>query len=325
MIKLRTDLALEARDMYSKNKPKDEMSGVKSKTENIDDILITTVEILNEDASEKLQKPIGKYITLESKKIKDSDPETSKKLSYIISDNIKKILSVDKEKSVLIVGLGNWNITPDALGPKVISEIMVTKHLKEYMPEHIDNSLRSVSAFSPGVLGITGIETSDIIKGIAEKSSPSLIIAIDALKSSSPDRISTTIQITDTGITPGSGIGNKRKGIDFDTLGIPVIAIGVPTVVDALTIASEVLDDLFLEIKNYSQGNIEFTNMIENLKSYSNEILSCSKENEIRKEMIVAPKEMDSMISHISKIIANGINLALHDGIDLDYIETFTY
>jgi len=190
------------------------------------------------------------------------------------------------------VGLGNRNITSDSLGPKVISKIMVTKHIKEYLPENLDDDIIPVSAISPGVLGITGIETNDIISGITKKINPDLIIVIDALAASSPARVSTTIQITDTGISPGSGVGNNRKEISRFSLDIPVIAIGVPTVVDLLSIAKYV----FPEVKN---SNID-------------------------KDFFVTPKEIDKLIENLSKIIANGINLSLHKNIDIEYIEAFT-
>lgn len=325
MINIRTDLALEAREIYNENKNTEEISGVEFKKTKENEIDVTTVEIKTQESAAKLGKPVGKYITLESPRIKSMDPEFSKEVSYLLKKQLEKIIKLDKNDNVLIVGLGNWNITPDALGPKVVSQIMVTKHLKDYMPEHIDEDIRAVSAISPGVLGITGVETSDIIFGLVKKIKPKLVIAIDALASKSPERISTTIQITDTGINPGSGVGNKREGLNFETLKVPVVAIGVPTVVDAVSIAAELTDKLFSKILENADKNSGVYSVIKTLKQSGEESLIRSVVEDEQRELMVTPKEVDNIISHISKVISNGINLALHNGIDLEYIESFTF
>ena len=282
---MRTDLALEARELFLKNADiKDKILSSKNKKDNI---IIQSVEILDERTSQVVKKPVGKYITLESEDFKLSDPALIKKASYVLKEELLNILKTISYKTILIVGLGNRNITSDALGPQVISKVMVTRHLKEYMPEHIDDDIMPVSAISPGVLGITGIETNDIISAVCKKVNPDLVFVIDALASSSPKRIATTIQITDTGINPGSGVGNNRKEISKNSLGIPVIAIGVPTVVDLVSVVSP------------------------------------SDKNNFEKDFFVTPKEIDRLIENLSKIIANGINLSLHNNIDLEYIEAF--
>lgn len=282
---MRTDLALEARELFLKNADiKDKILSSKNKKDNI---IIQSVEILDERTSQVIKKPVGKYITLESEDFKLSDPALIKKASYVLKEELLNILKTISYKTILIVGLGNRNITSDALGPQVISKVMVTRHLKEYMPEHIDDDIMPVSAISPGVLGITGIETNDIISAVCKKVNPDLVFVIDALASSSPKRIATTIQITDTGINPGSGVGNNRKEISKNSLGIPVIAIGVPTVVDLVSFVSP------------------------------------SDKNNFEKDFFVTPKEIDRLIENLSKIIANGINLSLHNNIDLEYIEAF--
>lgn len=286
---LRTDLALEAREMYvSKN---NDSSGIDIKTSTKNEILITNVEISKKEVSEKIKKPVGKYITLESVHFKQISPDFSKKASYILKEEIENLINKQVFSNVLIVGLGNRNITSDSLGPKVISKIMVTRHIKEYMPQHIDDDIIPVSAISPGVLGITGIETNDIIQGVSKRLNPDLIIVIDALASTSSKRICSTLQITDTGINPGSGVGNNRKEISQNTLGVPVIAIGVPTVVDLMSIACEM----------------------------------CGKKADLKEgnDFFVTPKEIDKLMENISVIIANGINLSLHKNIDLEYIESF--
>jgi len=159
-------------------------------------------------------KPKGNYITLEAPGIKDRDPVFEESISEEMAQELKKILPLHKDSKVLVVGLGNWNITPDALGPKVVDRVMVTRHILELIPDQVDERVRSVCAIAPGVLGITGIETGEIIKGIVEKVKPDVVVAIDALASRRADRIGTTIQIADTGINPGSGIGNKRMELN---------------------------------------------------------------------------------------------------------------
>ncbi len=285
---LRTDLALEERE---NRHPKGHSQGVIINKKNIDNAVITRIEIKNQKAADELKKPVGKYITLESEDFKLSDPESIKKASYLLKNELSKLLKDLSYSSALIVGLGNRSITSDSLGPKVVSKIMVTKHIKDYMPDHLDPDILPVSAISPGVLGITGIETNDIIGAVSKELKPQLVILIDALASSSPKRLATTLQITDTGISPGSGVGNNRGEISRYTLNTPVIAIGVPTVVDLLSIVRGSYPD--------------------------------TPDSSYEKDFFVTPKEIDRLIENLSKIIANGINLSLHKNIDLEYIEAF--
>lgn len=309
-MQIRTDLAVEAREMYcSKQTQKKDIDGIVSCQEMIGDALVTTIEIQTPEGADKLNKPIGKYVTVESIGLKTLDPELTDDFAYILKEQILKLVSLKKDDTVLVVGLGNRNITPDALGPKVVSGIMVTKHIADYAPELLDDDLRSVCAVSPGVMGITGIETKELVLGVVKRIKPSLVIAVDALASGNPDRISTTVQITDTGITPGAGIGNKRDGLNFETLGVPVVAIGVPTVIDAISVA------LITIKKMKDKMSEEERKIIDNLSYTENEI----------DNLIVTPKEIDNIINHISKVISNGINLALHTNVDLKYIESFIF
>ena len=319
---IRTDLAIEAKEMYSiNNVASGDPDGVVSHTEKKENATITTVDIINESGVKKLNKPIGKYITVESSVLKNLDPKETNSMSYLIKEQLLKVIKPNKDNTVLIVGLGNWNITPDALGPKVVSQIMVTKHLKKYIPEYIDEDLCSVCAISPGVMGLTGVETGDIISGIVKKINPSHVIAIDALASKNPKRISTTVQITDTGITPGSGVGNKREALNSETLGVPVVAIGVPTVVDAVSIASDMINRLYVDVDE----NSEFGNAVKKLKEKNQDALINKVIDNENQNLMVTPKEIDNVITHISKVISNGINLALHPDIDLEYIESFIF
>lgn len=304
-MRIRTDLAIEARDMM---KETEEINGVVSYKEEKEDVVITTVDITNDEGAKIIGKPEGRYITIESNRLKNLDPDESECMSYFLKDELLKLLPQEKAEKILIAGLGNRNITPDALGPEVVSKIMVTSHLKKYIPELIDEELSSVCAISPGVMGITGIETGEIISGIVNKVKPGVIIAIDALASRSPTRISRTIQLTDTGIIPGSGVGNTRKALNRETLGVPVISIGVPMVVDAVSLAFDVMKKAS-EI--FTADEIE------------NKVFNSLKEEELN--YMVTPKEIDNIINHISNVIANGINLALHPGIDMEYIENFVY
>ena len=295
-MEIRTDLALEAKEMYTGG----DDDGILSSTKSYDGIEINSVWITNEKGSENLGKPMGTYITLEMPKITERNPDFSKEVTERFSEEIRELIKPYMGKaSILVAGLGNWNITPDALGPKVISGLLVTRHLKEYMPDKFDDSVNGVCAISPGVLGITGIETGEIIKGIVERVKPSAVIAIDALASRRVERVNTTIQISDTGISPGAGVGNRRGELSEKTIGVPVIAVGVPTVVDAATIAMDALETIIDEDEDSHR-------IVRDLLS------------PYYKNLIVAPKNMDAMITDMSSIIAAGLNMALQDGLSYE-------
>ena len=320
MYNFRTDLADERRDQYRKaNKLENEIPGIESEEEtNGENIKVTRVKIKDQQGAEALGKAIGNYITIDVKNLKIAAEEEIQIAAESLGKEIKQILDmhIDIKDDILVVGLGNLHVTPDALGPKVISYIDITRHLLNYAPEFIDKDTRPVSAISPGVLGTTGIETFEIVKGVIDNTSPKLIIVIDALASRSIERISNTIQLADTGISPGNGVGNKRKDLSKDTLGIPVIAVGVPTVVEAATIAADSLD-LFL---NKMKEEYEKQNSTENNNIY-NFINTLQNENkyEMIKEalipedynFIVTPKEIDDLIDNMSNVIARGINISL--------------
>ncbi|MGE5473484.1 MAG: GPR endopeptidase [Ignavibacteriales bacterium] len=312
---VRTDLALETRELYKKSN-QIEVPGVEVETESLDELSITRVKIKTTEGAEAMGKAPGNYITLEVPELNQGIKEINDKVVDVLAKEINRILNVDLKASVLIVGLGNWNVTPDALGPKVISKIAVTRHLLEYASEYIEKGTRSVSVIAPGVLGITGIETGEIIKGVIEKVKPDVVIAIDALASRKMERVSTTIQIADTGISPGSGVGNKRMELSKDTLGIPVIAIGIPTVVDAVTLANDTLD-LMLDkmVEKYGEQG--------DLKKILGNSESGDKMQLIREvlapyvgELVVTPKEIDSIVTNISEVVAGGINIALHGSLE---------
>lgn len=325
MINIRTDLVLEAREIYKENhKNEPDVDGIEVIEEKEKDINVTTIKVKNQSGAEKIGKPKGNYITIDMPKFTAYDGETMDRVSIVLSELLERLITIDTEKTVLIVGLGNRQVTPDALGPKVTEKIMITRHLKTIMPDVIDDSVRPVCSVEPGVLGITGIETAEIIKGVVEKIKPDLVICIDALAARRVERVNTTIQIGDTGISPGAGVGNNRKQINEENLGVKVIAIGVPTVVDAVTITNDTID-LVVDslIKNSSNGT-EFYKMLKSLDKNEKENLikevTASKNST---DMIVTPKDIDLIISSISKIIANGINMALQPNMNMEEINKF--
>lgn len=236
MYNFRTDLADERHDIYRKaNKIESKIDGIDVEEQNASEKLkVTRVKITSENGEKAIGKPMGNYITIDVKDLKIATEEDIQESAEVLSNELVAILDkhIDKQGEILVVGLGNIYVTPDSLGPKVINDIDVTRHLIKYVPEYVEENTRMVSAISPGVLGTTGIETMEILEGIVKNTHPKLVIVIDALASRSIERISSTIQLSDTGIVPGAGVGNTRKEISKRTLGIPVIAMGIPTVVD---------------------------------------------------------------------------------------------
>ncbi|MGM9979198.1 MAG: GPR endopeptidase [Clostridium sp.] len=322
MINTRTDLALESKEMY-KEKNNKEADGVILEEEEVDGTKISKVRIINEIGSEKLGKPIGNYITLDIPQFTEYDGELMDSVSKVLGKILKELIKVKKDDRVLVVGLGNWNVTPDALGPKVIEGIMVTRHLSEVMPEAMEENMISVAAISPGVLGTTGIETGEVIKSLVDKIKPSLIICIDALAARRIQRLNKTIQISDTGISPGAGVGNHRKAINEEELGVKVIAVGVPTVVDASTIANDTMDMVLDNLINEAQEGKEFYNMLKNIDKNAKEVLIKEMLNPYFGDLIVTPKEVDLIIDSLSKIIANGINIAVQPNMTMEDINKF--
>lgn len=224
----RTDMAVERRDLYRKaNQIENEIDGVDCEEEELEDIRITRVKVTNENGENALQKPIGNYVTIDVKRIHNIETEKEDKIVEVISKELASIVDkhIQKNEEIMIVGLGNLYSTPDSLGSRVVNEVEITRHIKLYLPQYIDENTRSISAISPGVLGTTGIESAEIIRGIVDKVKPKMILAIDSLCSKSVSRINKSVQISDTGIVPGGGVGNARDELSEKTLGIPVVAI----------------------------------------------------------------------------------------------------
>lgn len=306
----RTDLALERRDLYRKANALDkEIDGIETEEEeNGPRIKTARVKVLDENGAKAIGKPIGNYITIDIHRLKVATEEDIQESAEVLAKELRALLSKHsmQKDEILVVGLGNQYVTPDSLGPKVINDIDVTRHILTYMPQALSNETRPVSAISPGVLGTTGIETLEILKGIVDNVHPKLLIVIDALASRSIERISSTIQLADTGITPGAGVGNTRKDLSKETLGIPVIALGIPTVVDAATIAADSLD-LFIQKLQKEANSNEFLNNLQEEDKYEmiKQVLVPEDYN-----FIVTPKEIDDLIENMSSVVARGINIA---------------
>ena len=310
MYDFRTDLADERADIFKKNNNITEnIDGIETRFREDGNIKITEVKITNENGEKAIGKPIGNYITIDIDKLKLATDEEIEKYGDILSEELRKIVDkhVSKQEEILIVGLGNIYVTPDSLGPKVINEIGVTRHILKYMPNVLEEGTRGVSAVSPGVLGTTGIETLEIITGIVQNIHPKLIIVIDALASRNIERISSSIQLADTGIVPGAGVGNTRKELSQRTLNVPVIAIGIPTVVESAVLVNDCLDLFITKLQEEAKSN-EYLNKLKEQDNYE-EIKEALIPNDYN--MIVTPKEIDELIENMKDVVARGINYAM--------------
>ena len=311
MYNFRTDLATERRDIYQKvSKQVGEIDGIESTKEEVNEnIKVERVKITNENGEKAIGKPVGNYITIDIKKLKIAQEEEIEQAANTLSNELKKILDehVDKQGEILVVGLGNIYVTPDSLGPKVINEIDVTRHIINYLPQYVEEGARMVSAIAPGVLGTTGIETVEILKGIVDNIHPKLVIVIDALASRSIERISSTVQLSDTGIVPGAGVGNTRSEISIKTLGIPVIAIGIPTVVETAVLVNDSLDLFIEKLQDEAKSN-DYLNKLKEEDNYE-EIKEALMPKDYN--LIVTPKEIDDLIENMKEVVAIGINNSL--------------
>lgn len=287
-MQIRTDLALEAKEIVGKN-PR----GVKTVTKNLKNMCITKINITTAEGAEALGKEQGSYITIEFPALTDNFKETDERLP-IIAEEIKALLP--KEGLVLVAGLGNLNITPDALGPKSAEGILATRHIKGEIARSLGlDKLRSVAVVSPGVLGKTGIETGEIILSMVKSIKPSAVVAIDALASLKIKRLGTTLQISNTGISPGAGVGNNRLCLNEKTLGVPVIGLGVPTVVDAPTMVSDLL--------------------MPNDEKMGKELREAIAPG--GQQMVVTPREIDLLIERGASLISMALNAALQPDFEI--------
>lgn len=291
----RTDLALEVRETFEDDDVEIKGVSLKEDYDETTNIRVTTVVIKDEQGAKAMGKPIGTYITIEASRLNENDDSYQEPVSKEIAKYLKKLIGNTNHKEILVAGLGNREITPDALGPEVVDNLFVTRHLiREYGRDfQEENNLVNVSAISPGVMGQTGMETGEILKGIIEETKPSLLIVIDALASRSVNRLNTTIQITDTGISPGSGVGNNRQALNKESLGVEVVALGVPTVVDAATIVNDTMEEFMIK-QGFGQNEIQQFN-----KEINQQIIY---------NMFVTPKNIDESIKRISFTISEALN-----------------
>lgn len=307
---IRTDLAVEAHEYYTGSGQR-AIAGVETEQSRTDGCEITRVKIVSKEGEDALHKPQGEYITVEIRDMMRLSAAGKEAVGAVVGRQIRELLNrcgIAEEDEILVVGLGNWDITPDALGPKTVSKLIVTRHLLEYIPEMPKGGTRSVCAVSPGVLGITGMETGEMVSGLTQRVKPKAVIAVDALASRSTKRIGVTIQMSDTGISPGSGIGNRRKELTRHTLGIPVIAVGVPMVVDAATVAEDALESV-LEQEGGAEMLSEQFRREPSEKRY--EQIRQSLGEDLR-EMMVTPKEVDAMVEEISDVLREGIHQGIY-------------
>ena len=292
MNQARTDLAVE----LARQTPQ-LPNGVSLEEEDFSQYVHTERVIVHNAQGEKaLGKPVGTYITLYAPDLRDGEQEVVEDCAKALAQQLKAMMkegSVTPESPALIVGLGNRTVTPDSLGPRAVADVLVTRHLFSLLPEKVDRRAGCVAAIAPGVLGDTGLESGEVITALVKQIKPGCVIAIDALAAMSPQRLTTTVQLSDTGIAPGAGVGNNRPRLDKELLGIPVYAVGVPMVVHARTIVSDIVEQ---------NGIRDAQKMIE----------SCE-------DLFVTPKDIDTLAVYCAKVLSVGLNMALHG--DLAYSE----
>lgn len=293
--RIRTDLALETTERFAEENAEIRGVEVHEEYDEEKDVRTTVVKIVTENGAKSMGRPQGTYITIEAPELSTQDEDYHREISEEISTHLRKLIDLKKEKSVLVVGLGNAAITADALGPQVVDNLLMTRHIiKEYGLRGIKHEkMHRISGIAPGVMAQTGMETAEIVQGIVSETKPDVVVAIDALAARSVRRLSRTIQITDTGIHPGSGVGNHRNGLTEENLQVKVIGIGVPTVVDAATIVHDSMAHLLDTLEETEQKEFLDEMIAPNLYS-----------------MFVTPKDVDETIKYLSFTISEGLNIA---------------
>ena len=286
---LRTDLAREAFSAVP------DLPGARERVEAVGALTVSTIDIETEEAAARVGKRVGRYVTIEIQK--DARDDTEATIGCIASALSEMLAGAHRR--VLVVGLGNRFVTPDSLGPRTVERIFVTRHIEAFAPELAEPGMRIVSAIAPGVLGTTGIESAEAVRALAAETRPDALLCIDALAASESNRIANTVQLNDSGLLPGAGVGNRQQGLDRETLGVPVYAIGVPTVVYASTIAAEAVHNIAKEAGLGAQSD-------------ALERMARAQTDERMGEMVVTPKDVDQLIEGAAKRLAGGINRALH-------------
>ena len=295
---IRTDLALEARELRRVGRENaSEIPGVEAHRHVCDGYPITTVRVLNETGEKELCKPIGNYVTMELDALARREQDAFPRAVRALSAQIAGLLALSGEESLLVVGLGNPAITPDAIGPQTLDYVLVTRHLRQHAPESFRN-FRAVSALKAGVLGTTGVESAEMVRALVQMLRPDRVIAVDALASCRLARLCRTVQLTDTGIVPGSGVGNHRSALTKDSLGVPVLAIGVPTVVDAATLASDLAESAGAPAPDRERfGDVG--------------------------KMVVTPRDIDRSVHDAARLVGYAIDLAVHRGLSVEDVDLF--
>lgn len=287
MFTKRTDLALEARELWQESAQKaTRLSGVKATKTKLEGYPLTRVDILDRRGEEALGKPQGSYLTIDLTTFWQRKTDFFERAVRAVGSQLKELLPA--EGSALIIGLGNAAMTPDAVGPLAVDNVLITRHLISAMPKHFAG-FRPAAVFRTGVLGTTGVESAEAVRGLVAEVQPSLVIAIDALASRRVGRVCSTVQLSDTGIIPGSGVGNHRAALNQETLGVPVFAVGIPTVVDAATLAADLLEE-------------------SGIAEIDEEKLRGGKQN-----LMVTPRDIDAQVRDLAKVVGYGINWALQD------------
>ena len=305
MRQIRTDLAMESAGAMGGR----ELPGVQISEWETGGVTLTEVKIETDEGARLLGKPVGLYVTLECEGVKRRNVEARRAMSALLGEELARLLPDDNGAPVLVAGLGNRTVTPDSLGPLTVDRTLVTRHLYAERPELTRRGMTPVCAVAPGVLGVTGVETSEMVRAISQAVRPRAVVAVDSLAARAVSRVASTVQLTDTGIRPGSGVGNHRAALTAETLGAPVLAVGVPMVIYAATIAR---DAFGLLSKDDDSPEHE-----QALDAMAKELLSGSLD-----EMIVTPHEVDDLVSDAAAILAGGINRALHPGLSEQEILT---
>ncbi len=286
---IRTDLVVEATELWRQSRgDPGTLSGVVTSEENLRGFPLTTVEIISPQGAEQVGKPQGSYLTLDMRELLRREKESFRRGAEAVATCLGRLIPLGGQESCLVVGLGNRAVTPDAIGPRTADMTMVTRHLVRQLPEQF-GAFRPVSAIATGVLGTTGLESGELADAVAREIRPDFVVAVDALTASSVERLCTTVQISNTGIIPGSGVGSGRKALNRDTLGVPVIAMGTPTVTDASALAA---------------------------------ILGGEADTALE-SLLVTPKDIDQLVSDLSKVMAYGINLALQEDLTVEDVDLF--
>ena len=338
----RSDLAIEVVEQFI-GEASGKLTGVVKEERKEDGLKVTCIDILK-GYEKKTGKDAGRYISIDTSKLGLDSADKLEQTRKILSTELQKLLAykgIKDNATCLVVGLGNEHITPDALGPMALDNIIVTRHLYEIAAEEIDGDYRKVSALAPGVMGLTGIETFDIIESVVKKTKPDFLIVVDALAARAVSRVNKMIQMTDTGISPGSGVGNKRRRIDEKSLGVPVIAIGIPTVVDAVSVTHDTIDLLLKHIGRSLEGTRHEYNILDDETGWDLELelphedvrkeflgkvgaLNKEEKRQLLAEvltprgynLIVTPKTIDSEIEDLSRLVSNALNVALHPRVE---------